>query len=266
MTIIKTPRGLDWKYEITGQGETLLFLHGFGVSQRIWVDQVKYFSSHYEVLTIDLPGHGQSGWMDVELIDMANDINFILNKLELHQVNIIASSFGGLIAFKLFKACPEKIQRVAFVGALPKFTRVDNYPAGLDIPKIQKLSEQLEGDYKSILDIFLRSLYSPEERASSRFQWIKEFQKTDAVPKREALLKFLDILEKEDLRDILSRIQYRVRFINGSEDYICPPEIIDWLEEAVPYARFDTIQNAGHFPFLTKPEEFNEILVGFLTA
>ena len=266
MPSFTTKRGLTWSYELAGQGEMLLFIHGFGVSKEIWAQQVKHFSSHYQVMTIDLPGHGHSSWMDVSLSDMAVDIKEILNTLDVHQINVVASSFGGLIALKLFKFCPEKMQRVVFVGALPKFAREDNYPAGLDIAKIRKLSNQFSGDYKAILDIFFRSLFSKQDREGENFRWIKQCYSQQPVPQRPALLKFLDILEKEDLRDILAYIQYRVRLINGSEDYICPGQLVEWLQEALPYARFDLIKGAGHFSFLTRPKEFNDILEGFLMA
>ena len=266
MPIITTKRGLNWYCETHGEGETLLFIHGFGTSQRLWADQVKYFSTNFHVVTVDLPGHGQSGWRDVSLNDMAIDIKFILEKLDLHQVNGVASSFGGLITLKLYKVCPEKLQRVSFVGALPKFARSENYPAGLDIERIHKLSNQFDGDYATILDIFFRSLFSKQDRESERFQWIKHVRQNDALPRREALKKFLDILEHEDLRDILANLQYRVQFINGTEDYICTMEIMQWLESMVTYGRFDYIQGTGHFSFLSRPQEFNQLLEEFLTA
>ena len=217
-------------------------------------------------MTIDLPGHGQSGWQDVDLNDMAIDIKFILEKLDLHQVNVVASSFGGLITLKLYKVCPEKLQRVSFVGALPKFARCDNYPAGLDIERIRKLSDQFDGDYATVLDVFFRSLFSKQDRESERFKWIKDFRKSDVIPRREALKKFLDILEHEDLRDILANLQYRVQFISGTEDYICTTEIMQWLESVVVHGRFDDIKGAGHFPFLAQPQEFNRLLEEFLTS
>ena len=266
MPHITTQRGLNWYHEIHGEGETLVFLHGFGMSQRLWVNQVEYFSTGYQVVTVDLPGHGQSGWQEIDLNEMAVDLKFIFEKLGLHQVNVVAHSFAGLLALKLYKVCPEQLQRVTFIGALPKFARSDNYPAGLDIERIRALSNQFDGDYGMILDIFFRSLFSKQDRDSERFQWIKHFREHDVLPRREALKKFLNILEHEDLRDILANLQYRVQFINGTEDYICTAEIVEWLKSAVEHGRFNDIKGAGHFSFLTRPREFNQLLEEFLTS
>lgn len=261
-----TPRGLKWHYDVAGEGEALLFIHGFGVSSRLWVGQVEHFSTGFKVITIDLPGHGESVWQGIGLMDMAVDLNFILGKLEIEQVNVIASSFGGLVGLYLYKAGPERIQRMSFVGSLPKFARTEHYPAGLNIPRIRQLSSQFDGDYQSMLEIFFRSLFSRKDRESERFKWIKQFHKSDIVPRREALKKFLDILEHEDARDVIGNVHCRVQFINGTEDYIVPMAIMKWLEEMLPHANFDYIDGAGHFPFLTKPREFNELLEGFLTS
>ena len=108
-----------------------------------------------------------------------------------------------------------------------------NYPAGLDIDKIRTLSRQFDGDYASILDIFFRSLFTMKERESDRFKWVKEIAAKRALPQREALKYFLDILEKTDLRDRMASVICPLQFITGTEDYICPRAIMDWVA-AIP--------------------------------
>ncbi len=266
MSFLITPRGLNWNYDVTGDGESILFIHGFGVSSRLWADQTEHFKSSYRVITVDLPGHGQSAWQPVSLLDMAFDINFILEHLGAQQVNVVGSSFGGLVGLYLLKIDPWRVARLSFVGALAKFAKTESYPAGLDVERIRKLSQQFDGDYASILDIFCRSLFSRNDRESERFKWIKKFHKSDTVPKREALMNFLEIIEKEDARDLMAHINCRVQFINGTEDYIVPVTAMKWMEDMLPHANFDYLDGVGHFPFLTKPKEFNELLEGFLMS
>lgn len=266
MPIMTTQRGINWFYSIEGEGEAILFIHGFGVSSRLWADQLKHFKERYKVIAVDLPGHGQSSWQPVGLAQIASDLNFILQKIGVEQVNIVASSFGGLVSLYFLKTDPGRVQRMCFVGALPKFARTPEYPAGLDIARIRQMSRQFDEDYKAILDIFFRSLFSKQDRESERFKWIKQFHRSEVVPDREALKTFLDILESEDARDIIANINCRVQFINGTEDYIVPMSVMHWFEEHLPHANFDYLKGVGHFPFLTKPKEFNELLEGFLTS
>lgn len=261
---VKAQLGHQIYYEIYGNGEPILFIHGFGGSLRWWDNQKVFFEKDYQVILVDLPGHGQSSWKEVGLLEIAGGIHHLLKDLGLQRINIVANSFGGLVALSLYRLMAEDITRISFVGSLPKFARGPSYPAGLDIEKIRKLSQQFDGDYASILEIFFRSLFTMKERESEAFKKVKLMRQKEILPQREALKSFLDILEKTDLRDRLSSMVCPVQFITGEEDYICPKEVMEWIQEHTPNARLDFIAGAGHLPFLTKVDQYNELLENFL--
>jgi len=263
MPHITTAHNIQWHYEHSGSGEAIVFIHGFGGSSRWWWQQKEFFEKAHHVITLDLPGHGESTWQQISLHEMAMDIRHILEALNLSQINLVASSFGGLLAMELYRLIPEHISRISFVGAIPKFARSSSYPAGLDIEKIHTLSQQFEGNYASILDIFFRSLLTMKERESPAFKSIKELRQAENLPQRPALKAFLEILEKADLRDRLSSMICPVQFITGSDDYICPKAVMEWIQEHMPNARLDFIEGAGHLPFLTKSEQYNELVQNF---
>jgi pimeloyl-[acyl-carrier protein] methyl ester esterase len=264
MPYFKTQRGLDWYYETSGQGDTIVMIHGLGATGRFWQAQQDFLNTDFQVVTLDLPGHGKSAWMPVTLREMAVDIRQILSSLGTAQFSLIASSMGGLVALELYRQVAQDIMRISLVGAIPKFSKGPNYPAGLDIDKIHILSHQFDGDYASILDIFFRSLFTMKERENDRFKWVKDLRGKGPLPQREALKHFLDILEKADLRDRISSVICPLQFITGTEDYICPREIMDWLALHTHNARFDFIEGCGHLPFLVEAKEYNRLLEDFL--
>jgi len=264
MPYFKTDRGLNWHYEVSGEGEAIVMIHGLGASGRFWQAQKDFLYRDFQVVTVDLPGHGKSGWMPGTLIEMAIDIRQILNSLRVFQFSLLASSMGGLVALELYRMIPQDIMRISFVGSIPKFAKGPNYPAGLDIDKIRMLSQQFDGDYAVVLDIFFRSLFTVEERESARFKWVKQLRQSEPLPQREALKYFLDILEKADLRDSLALVVCPLQFITGTEDYICPRASIDWQALHTPKARFDFIDGCGHLPFLIETKEYNRLLGDFL--
>ncbi len=266
MPDFKTHRGLNWHYDVSGTGDAIVMIHGLGATGRFWQAQQKFLQTDFQVVALDLPGHGKSGWMPVNLIDMAFDIRQILTHLGLEQFSMLASSMGGLVALELYRMVPQNVMRICLVGSIPKFARGNNYPAGLDIEKIQTLSQQFDGDYAVILDIFFRSLFTMKERESERFKWVKELRQAEELPKREALKCFLDILEKTDLRDRMASVICPLQFITGTEDYICPREIMDWVAQHTHNARFDFIKGCGHLPFLVEDKEFNRLLEDFLLS
>jgi len=264
MPFLKTNRGLDWYYEVSGAGDTIVMIHGFGSSGQIWQGQKDFLQTDFQVVTLDLPGHGKSGWMPLTLMEMVIDIRQILSSIGISQFTLIASSMGGLIALELYRMIPQDIMRMSLVGAVPKFAKGPNYPAGLDIDKIRTLSKQFDGDYASILDIFFRSLFTMKERESDRFKWVKEIRQSEPLPRREALKYFLDILERTDLRDRVASVICPLQFITGTEDYICPRVIMDWVAGHTHNARFDFIDGCGHLPFLVEAKEYNRLLEDFL--
>src|SRR3989338_726223 len=226
MPHIKVYSGINWHYDIEGRGEHLLFLHGWGVDKRIWRQQSKFFSQYYRVMTIDLPGHGKSGW----------------KKINLDAV----------------------IKRLVFVGSMPKFSRSADYPHGLDVNKMRKLGGQLDSDYPSVVNVFFRSLFTREERQTRRFKWLQKFRQFEGVPMKQALVEYLDILEQEDLREVLKKVHVPIQFINGRDDEICNKETVTFLKKVRPESRFDFFEQCGHFPFLSKPYEFNQVVEEFL--
>jgi len=305
MSFYKTFTNIDWYYDLKGQGQPLVFIHGWGVNHRIWRQQLKYFSLFYRTLAVDLPGHGRTRYPDAETLqssgkkrkalrsgfrpaefqkerecglrsgrlhhtvtfeDMVYGLIDIINALELAPVTLIGSSLGGLVAFKIYDVCPQIVRSMVFVGSHPKFAREEGYPAGLDVARIRKLADQLELHYPNMLNIFFRSLFTSRERSTRRFKWIQTFRKTDDIPDKKALLDMLDILEKQDLRHVLKNIRVPVQFVNGTQDYICPKALFDAIKMHLPSARFDWFEHCGHFPFLSKPHEFNVVLRDFFTT
>ena len=264
MPHITTPSGIDWHYDVEGEGEHLLFLHGWGVDKRIWRQQSKFFSRYYRIMTIDLPGHGKSGWKKITLEVMVKDLKAVLRSFQFNDVTVIGSSLGGLVALKLYELYPEAVRRLIFVGSMPKFSRSADYPHGLDVNKMRKLGGQLDSDYPSIVNVFFRSLFTKEERQSRRFKWLQKFRQSDGVPIKQALVEYLDILEQEDLREVLKKVHVPIQFINGRDDEICNKETVAFLRESCPGSRFDFFEQCGHFPFLSKPYEFNQIVEEFL--
>lgn len=264
MPYLRSNNGIEWHFDVEGEGENLLFIHGWGVDKKIWRQQLKFFSKYYRVMTVDLPGHGKSSWKKVELAEIVEDLQLLLKQMKFNNVTIIGSSLGGLVALKLYELFPNIIQRMIFVGVMPKFSESKDYPHGLDIAKMRKLGGQLESDYPAIVNIFFRSLFTKHERQTRRYKWIQKFRRTDQVPMRNALLDYLDILEKEDMREVLQKIKIPLQFINGREDEICNKETVAFLKKLSPQSRFDFFEQCGHFPFLSKPYEFNKVMEEFL--
>jgi pimeloyl-[acyl-carrier protein] methyl ester esterase len=249
-----------------GQGSLeFLFIHGFGGSSGVWAAQTEYFQTRGRVLTVDLPGHGQTPWNGQTLKDMAFELSQGLDEAGIKgPVCVVASSLGGLIALELWQKRPEIFRSLSFAGSVPRFTAVDGFPSGLSAVKIDKMKAQIEVDPGLTLDVFFRSLFTRQERESASYAWIKQLRVQMPVPSKDVLNTYLNILKITDAREILRSVNVPVQFILGDGDYICPEGIVGPLKQILPGARFDVIPDCGHLPFLSRPGEFNGLLRDFI--
>ena len=251
-------------YGVTGQGErTLVFLHGFGGASGFWRWQVEAFALLARCVTVDLPGHGKSSWSGSGLAEMAAGVVQVLWQAGVRQAHFVASSFGGLVALEVWRRSPEVFSALTLTGSVPRFTPCDDFPAGLDVPKIRKLAGQFEGDVRPVLDMFFRSLFTMTERQSGQYARIKELRRAVGLPDRAALLSMLDILEQADLRDVFLKFDRPLQIVSGDQDYICPLAALAALRAMKPSARIDIFKGCGHFPFLSRPGEFNRVVREF---
>ena len=106
-------------------------------------------------------------------------------------------------------------------------------------------------------------LFTVEEREGPRYRWMRSFKASEAVAKREALDALLRELETADLRENLKRVTCPVVFLNGVRDTFFPRELESYWRSWLPRARFEWFEGCGHFPFITKPVEFNLALERF---
>jgi pimeloyl-ACP methyl ester esterase len=262
MPYIKTQSGINWHYKAKGRGGVIVFIHGWSFDSGIWLRQTSEFD-RYRIITLDLPGHGKSEYK--KYTDIVKDLHFIFNKLGLSKVNIIGHSFGGLVGLNFVLKYPELLEKVIFIGTNAKFVSCPQYPFGLSENEVNKLRGFISSNYPEILLVFMRWLFTKEERGSNDFREIWNLvSKRTTWPDKEALGEFLDIIEKEDLRSKLSKINLPTLIISGSNDPICPIGVADYLNKQIKHSKVELFDNCGHLPFLTKPQRFNRLVNEFL--
>jgi pimeloyl-ACP methyl ester carboxylesterase len=111
--------GVDYYYEIHGEGEPLLLLHGGLGSIDMFRPVLPILAEHREVVGVDLHGHGRTALGDrkIDLVDMGDDMAVILDRLGNEQVDVMGYSLGGGVAFRLAVQHPGKVRRLVVVSA-----------------------------------------------------------------------------------------------------------------------------------------------------
>ena len=111
--------GVNYYYEIHGQGEPLLLLHGGLGSMDMFGPMLPTLAEKRQVIAVDLHGHGRTplGNRKIDLVDIGNDLALVLKKLGYGQVDVLGYSFGGGAAFRLAVQHPDMVRRLALVAA-----------------------------------------------------------------------------------------------------------------------------------------------------
>ena len=111
--------GINYHYEIHGEGEPLLLLHGGLGSFGMFTPILGELTETRRVIGVDLHGHGRTelGNRPINLIDIGDDLAVILDELGYDQVDVMGYSFGGGAAFRLAVQHPERVRRLVIVSA-----------------------------------------------------------------------------------------------------------------------------------------------------
>src|SRR3970282_637492 len=107
-------------YNIIGEGEPILILHGLFGSSRDWYSIAKILAKDYQVITPDLRNHGQSEHADsMTYTDMAEDVLYLIKELSLDNISLIGHSMGGKVAMVNALLHPSLIEKLIVLDIAP---------------------------------------------------------------------------------------------------------------------------------------------------
>ncbi len=133
-----THDGIDFYYEVYGEGEPLLLVHADGLSIGSFRQQIDYFRDRYQVIAMDSRAQGKSGdgpgKIDYEI--MTDDQAALLDHLGVGPVHVLGWSDGGIEALLLGIRHPEKVDKLAVMAA-------NLNPAGLRPEALDMIHEML---------------------------------------------------------------------------------------------------------------------------
>ncbi len=113
----------------------LVLLHGLGEDSTGWDEVAAAFAGRFRVLAVDLRGHGGSDWPGIySLALMRDDVLGLLDALKLGPVTLMGHSLGGVVAFAVAQARPDRVARLIAEDVSPPFPRDRPLPPRPDGP------------------------------------------------------------------------------------------------------------------------------------
>lgn len=267
--------------EVTGQGEPLVMLHGWGMHGGIWGDVVAQLAQSFTVHNVDLPGHGFSGKRETENgkfspLPLAGggsgeiapfSLDSVVSKLSAQfdgSLNLLGWSLGGLIAQRWAARAPQQIRRLILVTSTPCFTARADWAYGMPQETLALFAADLEKNHALTLRRFLALQLRGSEQERELLGLLRDKLFSRGEPQLAALRAGLDMLRDTDLRPLLPGIEQPTLVIAGECDRLTPPSASRYLARTLPNARVVEITGAAHVPFLSHSEIFVRQVKDFL--
>lgn len=248
--------GMQIHFGVSGKGNpTLVFVHGWCGDRTNWDHIIDDYTKQYQVVTIDLPGFGDSG-RNRETWDMSTygeDVMAVVNRLNLDQVILIGYSMGDKVIVEAAKLMPERV--LALVG-IDNFRDIDSLPV--------KQIEQVVASYRAsfedenVFRNFLRQALHPSRDSTFAAAFIDTFlsQVGTCASTPEIALSVLEAYKRHDLKPALKEITVPIRAINSD---LLPTDIAI-LQQYNQVFRVVNYSGAGHLIIWEDPDELNRHL------
>ena len=226
----------------------MVFLHGWGLSSKIFKPIIYLLKNDYKIYALDLPGFGNAPIeKPMVLKDYAETVHDFLEKNKIEKPIIIGHSFGGAVAIKLAILHPESVSKIVLVCA--SAIRQPHRKMVL----IKKAADLLKPLFPEKLRKFVLKLLKLDQT---------DYAKIESPELKETFKNIIG----EDLKPYLPSIKSPALVIWGEKDTVTPLSEGKLIAETIPDAKFAIVKNAGHFLFLEKPEEFIKLIKEFASS
>ena len=244
----------DLAYDTAGQDEPpLLFLHGWCGDRSFFAPQFEHFSATHRVVSVDLPGHGQSPAPSEYAVEaFATEVAALARRLGVRRVVAFGHSLGAMVALALSQQAPELVSAIVMVDPPPLSKEVWQGFAAQLIPSFQG-PDGRNGRRKFVEQMFLST-----DDAGRRAQIIETMC---AVP-NETAISMVEAMAAFDSVAVLRQCHIPVLVIGST----VPTNSSSFLLEANPAITIGQTVGAGHFHQLEVPEQVNPMIERFLSV
>lgn len=258
MQMIKV-NGITHHYSDQGptDGPPLVFANSLGTDFRLWDQVLPLLPPGLRLIRYDKRGHGLSEGpaSPYYMGDLVGDLAALMDALKVKGAVVVGLSIGGMIAQGLAAERPDLVRAAVFSNTGVKI----GTPAMWD----DRMDTVRKGGIAALADATLERWFSEDFRTNRKDElagWRNMLCRTWA----DGYLGCSAAIAETDLYDSTARLRLPALGIAGSEDGSTPPDMVREITELVPGAEFALIRGAGHLPCVERPEEYAEVLNGFL--
>jgi non-heme chloroperoxidase len=273
MSTIKTSDRVDLFYLDLGEGQPVVFSHGWPLNADAWEEQLYFLASHgFRAIAHDRRGHGRSTrtWHGNEMNTYADDLSQLMEHLNLTNAILVGhSTGGGEIARYIGRHGTSRVAKVALVGACtPSLVKSPGNPEGVPIEAFNALRTAIARDRSQFYSEFSGQFYGANREGSSVSQGVHEqFWHLAMQAGVTAALQCIKASTETDFTEDLKRIDVPTLILHGDDDQVAP----FWAtalraRSLIPNAMLKVYPLAPHGLMITHREQFNADLLAFIKS
>jgi len=238
--------------EIYGQGQPLVMLHGWAMHTGVWRDFARRLAEYYQVICVDLPGHGRSEIL--EPFGLENIAEAVLQAIPVQEFSVLGWSLGATVAMAMAERAPQRIRHLLVLAGNPCFMETQDWP-GVKSRTLDGFAELLKTDVQQTLMRFLALQVNGLAHGKALLQTLKHALHECPPPPVTVLQAGLDILKISDLRPFISNNALTISLILGEKDTLIPLSCGEAVRELNAGVNVHVLASAGHAPFLSHPQQ-----------
>jgi pimeloyl-ACP methyl ester carboxylesterase len=252
-------------YEVAGQGDPVVLVNGLGAPAVHWALQVKALAPHFQVITLDNRGVGETDLPPDPVYttpQMADDVAALLRTLKIPRAHVVGASMGGTIAQELALRHPGLVRSLVlactWVRADARFRHV--------IESWMSLAYRvpIEERYRHVIYpwVFSPGFLAGKENVEAAFRRAMAYAhqtKPEAIERQGR-----GILQWDGSRvDRIGAIKVPTLVLAGKADILTPPEFAREVARRIRRARLQVLPG-GHAFFIEHADVFNRAVLRFL--
>ena len=251
-------------YENKNTNQWVTFVHGAGGSSSIWFKQIRDFKKQYNVLLLDLRGHGESKTtlktafkQKYTFSALANDILEVLDFLKIQKSHFVGISLGTILIRQLAEMYPDRVQSMILGGAILKM----NFRSQV-LMRVGNVFKYVL-PYLLLYKLFAFVIMPKKNHKLSRLLFINEAKK---LYQKEFIKWFKLTAEINPILKWFRQVELNIPtlYVMGEEDYMFLPSVRKVVESHCKSSELIVLEKCGHVVNLEQPNVFNAAVLSFM--